>query len=62
MAALSWIFSRPVSSGWKPAPSSIKGETLPRMVIWPEVGVMTPAISFRIVDLPEPLGPIIPTV
>jgi len=26
------------------------------------VGLITPAISFRIVDLPLPFGPIIPTV
>ena len=54
------MFSRPDSSGWKPAPSSSMAETRPCAVIVPVVGRWMPAISLSSVDLPEPLCPISP--
>lgn len=30
----------------------------PSMMIWPEVGCSMPLMSWRMVDLPEPLGPV----
>ena len=59
---LKYTFSRPVSSGCMPAPNSINGETRPETLILPWVGLITPAINLRMVDLPEPFGPIMPTV
>ena len=38
MAALSWIFSRPVKSGLKPLPSSNSAATRPRTFTVPVVG------------------------
>ena len=58
---LSKILSRPVSSGWNPAPSSSSGATRPWTRTVPDVGRSTPAISARIVLLPTPLRPMMPT-
>ena len=55
-------FSRPVISGWKPAPSSIRAVALPATSTVPVVGRRMPATSLSRVDLPEPLGPITATV
>jgi len=40
----------------------MRGEILPLVATIPVVGDMTPAMSFKMVDLPLPLGPIMPTV
>src|SRR5579863_8795115 len=56
------IFSRPVSSGWNPEATSSSAAILPRMVISPLVGVVILASNFRMVLLPEPLCPMIPSV
>ena len=37
------MFSRPVNSGWKPAPSSISADTRPRTETCPVVGLRMPA-------------------
>ena len=63
MMPLMATFSRPLISGWKPAPSSMRAEMRPshgRGV--PRVGLVMPARSFRRVDLPEPFSPITPKV
>ena len=52
----------PVSSGWKPAPSSSSAASRPRVRISPVVGCRMPATHFSRVDLPEPLCPSRPTV
>ena len=44
----------------KPAPSSMSGAIEPLTVTEPIEGLYTPAITFRSVDLPEPLRPIRP--
>ena len=43
MTPFSSMFSRPVSSGWKPAPSSSSGATLPRTVQRSGGGLEDPA-------------------
>jgi hypothetical protein len=55
-------FSRPVNSGWKPAPSSRRDETRPSTRTVPAVGREMPVRSFRSVDLPAPFSPMMPTV
>ena len=54
------MFSRPVKSGWKPAPSSRSEPTEPPTSSRPSVGEKMPAISRRSVVLPEPLRPMNP--
>ena len=54
------MFSRPVSSGWKPVPTSNKLATRPLMLIFPVVGVVTRERIFNSVDLPAPFFPMIP--
>jgi hypothetical protein len=56
------MLSRPDNSGWKPAPSSSSAVTRPSTVTRPEVASMILEISLSEVLLPEPLGPITPTV
>ncbi|GIU90720.1 MAG: hypothetical protein KatS3mg010_1819 [Acidimicrobiia bacterium] len=56
------MFSRPVSSGWKPAPSSSSAASRPRVTISPCVGWRMPATHLSSVDLPDPLWPSRPTV
>ena len=34
----------------------------PSTFTWPEVGLSTPVMIFRMVDFPEPLVPMMPTV
>ena len=46
----------------KPAPSSRRADIFPSTSTSPEVGVSTPVMIFKMVDLPEPFVPIIPTV
>ena len=54
-------FSRPVSSGLKPAPSSSRAATRPRTTRSPRLGCSTPQTSCSSVDLPAPLRPTMPT-
>ena len=51
------MFSRPVRSGWNPAPSSSRPASLPRTATSPEVGWSTPQMHLSRVDLPEPFRP-----
>src|SRR2546430_531907 len=60
MAALRKTFSRPVNSGWKPAPISISEPTRPPTASTPVVGAKIPAMSLSSVDLPDPFRPTIP--
>ena len=62
MIPLMATFSRPEISGWKPAPSSMSAETRPSTRREPRVGLVMPASSFSIVDLPDPFSPITPNV
>ena len=55
-------FSRPVSSGWKPVPTSRRLATRPLSLITPCVGAVTLERIFRSVDFPAPLRPMTPTV
>jgi hypothetical protein len=55
-------FSRPDSSGWKPDPTSISAATRPSSVMVPLVGAVMRESSLRIVLLPAPLWPMIPSV
>ena len=59
---LRYTFSMPVYSMLKPAPSSSSAEILPSISTSPLVGESTPVIIFKMVDLPEPFVPMIPTV
>ena len=54
-------FSRPVSSGWNPVPTSRRLPTRPRISARPSVGVVMRVNSFSKVDFPAPLRPMIPT-
>ena len=56
------MFSIPVYSILKPAPNSSNADIFPFTSIFPPVGVRTPVIIFKSVDLPAPFIPIIPTV
>src|SRR3974390_684452 len=56
------MFSRPLRSDWKPAPSSRSPASLPRTATSPDVGWRTPQMHLSSVDLPEPLRPRMPTV
>ena len=61
MAPFRYTFSRPVKSGWKPAPSSSSAPTRPAAETCPEVGRNSPETSFSSVVLPEPLRPTRPS-
>ena len=61
MLPLRKTFSRPVSSGWKPVPTSSKLETRPWMSISPVVGQVIRERIFSSVLLPAPLRPMMPT-
>ena len=52
------MFSRPVSSGWKPVPTSSSDPTRPRSTARPSVGSVMRARILSSVDLPAPLRPI----
>ena len=56
------MFSRPVSSGWKPDPTSINAARRPLSVIVPDVGAVIRESSFSSVLLPAPLWPMMPSV
>ena len=55
------MFSRPVSSGWKPVPTSSSEATRPRSRAVPPVGSTIRLRIFSSVDLPAPLRPTMPT-
>jgi hypothetical protein len=55
------MFSRPVSSGWKPVPTSSRAATRPRVRLVPLVGVVMRMSTLSIVLFPAPLRPTIPT-
>jgi hypothetical protein len=52
--------SRPVKIGLNPAPSAISAPTLPRIVIDPASGLISPFSIFKSVVFPAPLCPISP--
>ena len=54
-------FSRAVRSGWKPAAASMSAPTRPTIAERPMVGLRLRVSSFRMVDLPAPLGPMMPS-
>ncbi len=53
-------FSRPVSSGWKPAPTSSRGTMRPQTSIFPVSCIAIPEINCVSVDFPEPFAPTMP--
>ena len=55
------MFSRPVSSGWNPVPTSRSEPTRPRRRATPSVGSVIRLRIFSSVDLPAPLRPMMPT-
>ena len=55
-------FSRPVNSGLNPAPNSNNAATLPDVTTRPLVGCKMPQISCRMVLLPQPFGPTMPSI
>ncbi len=57
---LRYAFSRPLKSGWKPAPISSSAVTRPFTSSVPEVGFAVPARSLSSVDFPEPFAPTTP--
>ena len=62
MAPLRKTFSRPVSSGWKPVPTSSNEPTRPQISARPSVGSVMRARILSTVLLPAPLRPTIPSV
>ena len=62
MAPYSRTFSRPERSGWNPAPSSRREDTVPWVRTEPSEGLSVPAMMERSVDLPAPLWPMSPRV
>ena len=57
---LRYIFSLAVNCWSNPAPSSIIGQIFPYTFTLPFVGFITPATTFKRVDLPAPFEPIKP--
>src|SRR2546423_14420525 len=55
------MFSRPVSSGWKPVPTSKSEPTRPFTSTSPSVGAVMRERIFKSVDFPAPLRPMMPT-
>ena len=62
MLPLRKTFSRPVSSGWNPAPSSSRADNFPFATTRPWSGTRIRASTFSIVLLPAPLAPTRPNV
>src|ERR671919_82765 len=56
------MFSRPVSSKWKPVPTSSREATRPRIARRPALGSVILETIFSSVLLPAPLRPISPTI
>ena len=61
IAALVYMFSLPLMSGWNPAPSSRRLETLPHISIEPLSGYIILVNNLSVVLLPQPFLPIRPT-
>ena len=61
MEPLRKMFSRPVSSGWKPVPTSSRLPTRPRSRTSPAVGRVIRLRTFSRVDFPAPLWPTTPS-
>ena len=61
IAPFNKMFSRPVSSGWKPVPTSSRLPTLPRISARPAVGSVIRERIFSSVLFPAPFRPMIPT-
>ena len=59
---LRWMLSRPLNSGWKPAPNSSREATRPCTSTCPVVGAVIPVRSLSRVLLPAPFSPMMPTV
>ena len=55
------MFSRPVSSGWKPVPTSSRLATRPRILTRPSVGSVMRERILSSVILPAPLRPMMPS-
>ncbi len=55
------MFSRPVSSGWKPVPTSSSEPTRPRSRTRPSVGSVMREMILSSVLLPAPFRPMMPT-
>ena len=62
IAPLRKTFSRPVSSGWNPVPTSSSAPTRPRRRASPSVGGVIRERIFRSVLLPAPLCPMTPNI
>ncbi len=62
MAPLRNTFSRPLSSGWNPAPSSSSAEIRPVTLRLPFSGMRIPARHLSSVLLPDPFEPMTPNV
>ena len=62
MVPFRYTFSMPVYSMLKPAPSSSSALMRPSTFTSPEVAPSTPVMIFSMVDFPEPLVPMMPTV
>src|SRR5471032_1006635 len=60
IAPLRNTFSRPVSSGWKPVPTSSRLDTRPVRSTYPSVGGVMRDSTFSSVLLPAPFGPTMP--
>ncbi len=61
IAPLRQMFSAPVSSGWKPVPTSSRLATRPLMVTRPALGSVMRLSTLSSVDFPAPLRPMMPT-
>src|SRR4051812_6354378 len=61
MAPFRKTLSRPLSSGWKPVPTSRIELTRPAISAYPSVGSVMRARIERSVDFPAPFGPITPS-
>src|SRR3954466_1862944 len=55
------MFSRPVSSGWNPVPTSSRAATRPRVRDTPSVGAVILARILSTVLFPAPLAPTMPS-
>ena len=55
------MFSRPVSSPWKPVPTSSRLPTRPRISTRPDVGVVMRVSTLSSVDFPAPFRPTTPS-
>jgi energy-coupling factor transporter ATP-binding protein EcfA2 len=61
MAPFKYVFSRPLRSSWKPVPTSSSDPIRPVTSTKPVVGSVICDSTFKSVDLPAPLRPMMPT-